>query len=94
MLCRASLQNAYTARWFEGPLLALAFSVVLCFSRLGSSINFVVTPILAAQGVPPSIWVGAGMCLFSMVACIFLTILDKKGERRVKVWAVVRACVL
>jgi hypothetical protein len=41
------LQNAYTARWFEGPLLSLAFSIVLMFSRLGSSVNFIVTPMLA-----------------------------------------------
>lgn len=83
-------QNAYTARWFHGPYLSLAFSIVLCFSRLGSSVNFIVTPMLADSGVPASIWVGAVMCLLSFIACLVLTALDVKGNSRVKVRAVFR----
>lgn len=40
-------QNTYTVRWFDGKRLALAFGLVVAFSRIGTSVNFVVSPILA-----------------------------------------------
>ncbi|KNC73916.1 hypothetical protein SARC_13525, partial [Sphaeroforma arctica JP610] len=77
-------QNAFTVRWFDGPYLSLCFAVVLCFSRLGSSVNFIVTPMLANAGVPISIWMGTAMCVLSMVACLLLTGLDYWGQDRLK----------
>eukprot|EP01134_Creolimax_fragrantissima_P002514 CFRG2514T1 len=77
-------QNAYTVRWFDGKYLSLCFAIVLCASRLGSSVNFIVTPMLANEGVPFSIWTGTLMCLISMVACLSLTVIDYWGEDRVK----------
>jgi len=62
-------QNAYTAKWFDGSQLALALGLVVAFSRIGSSVNFAVTPIFAQIGVPMSVWFGTGMCLVSFAAC-------------------------
>jgi MFS family permease len=78
-------QNTYTVRWFEGKTLALCFGLVVAFARIGSSINFVVTPRLAAIGVPLAAWVGAGTCVLSFVACICLALLDRYGNARAKV---------
>jgi len=73
-------QNTYTARWFEGKQLALAFGLVLSFSRIGSSVNFVVTPMLTDMGVPAAIWFGGGTCIFSFIACLALAGLDWNGR--------------
>eukprot|EP01087_Luapelamoeba_hula_P018051 TRINITY_DN575_c0_g1_i1.p1 TRINITY_DN575_c0_g1~~TRINITY_DN575_c0_g1_i1.p1 ORF type:complete len:479 (-),score=42.01 TRINITY_DN575_c0_g1_i1:55-1491(-) len=77
-------QNTYTARWFNGKQLALAFGLVLSFSRIGSSVNFAVTPFLAAISVPTAIWFGACTCVFSFGACVCLALLDWHGRKRVK----------
>jgi len=75
-------QNNFTARWFNGPQLALAFGLVLSFARIGSSINFALTPTLASTSVPLAIWFGAGTCILSLTACLILIFLDKAGEHR------------
>lgn len=75
-------QNAYTTRWFSGPTLALAFGAVLAFARIGSSVNFIVTPILAEEGVPIAVWFGAGTCALSMTATLIAAGLDKFGSSR------------
>ena len=40
----AVAQSAYAAQWFKGAELATAFGIVLSFSRLGSAVNFAVSP--------------------------------------------------
>jgi len=77
-------QNAYTARWFDGKLLAFAFGLIVAFSRIGSAVNFFVTPLFAVIGVPFSVWFGATMCMISFVSCIFVALLDWYGEARVE----------
>ncbi|KAL6079765.1 MFS domain-containing protein [Balamuthia mandrillaris] len=74
-------QNTYTARWFDGPQLALAFGLVLSFARVGSSVNFAATPSLATISVPFAVWFGAGTCFISFTACCILGLLDKAGEK-------------
>jgi MFS family permease len=78
-------QNTYTVRWFEGKTMALCFGLVVAFARIGSSVNFVVTPRLSALSVPTSVWFGAGTCALSFLACLVLAGLDKYGEKRAKV---------
>jgi MFS family permease len=75
-------QNNFTARWFDGPQLAMAFGLVLSFARIGSSVNFAATPFLAEVSVPFAVWFGAGTCFISFFACIMLSLLDKAGEHR------------
>jgi MFS family permease len=77
-------QNTYTARWFDGKQLALAFGLVLSFSRIGSSVNFAVTPYLTRLGVPVAIWFGGATCVFSFAACVVLASLDWYGKAKVK----------
>jgi len=76
-------QNTYTARWFDGKQLALAFGLVLSFSRIGSSVNFAVTPFLTRVGVPVAIWFGGATCVFSFGACAILASLDWYGRKKV-----------
>eukprot|EP00276_Gloeochaete_wittrockiana_P025267 CAMPEP_0184370298 /NCGR_PEP_ID=MMETSP1089-20130417/162740_1 /TAXON_ID=38269 ORGANISM="Gloeochaete wittrockiana, Strain SAG46.84" /NCGR_SAMPLE_ID=MMETSP1089 /ASSEMBLY_ACC=CAM_ASM_000445 /LENGTH=555 /DNA_ID=CAMNT_0026712879 /DNA_START=102 /DNA_END=1769 /DNA_ORIENTATION=+ len=83
-------QSTFTARWFDGKLLALAFGITVSFSRIGSSVNFIVTPTLAthayswAQSVPVAIWFGTAMCVVSLVAVGIAALLDILGEDRIK----------
>jgi MFS family permease len=84
------VQNTFVIRWFSGPYMALVFGLVLAFARVGSSVNFAVTPTLTDQGVPFSVWFGVGMCTISLIMCILLVILDycskhyvEKPEREV-----------
>jgi len=63
------VQNTFVVRWFDGRYLALAFALVLAFARVGTSVNFVVSPKLAADGVPISIWFGALMTVVSFGMC-------------------------
>ena len=69
-------QNTFVVRWFDGRYLALAFALVLAFARVGTSINFVVSPKLAASGVPISIWFGALMTVVSFVMCCLAAYTD------------------
>lgn len=74
------VQNTFVIRWFEGPYMALVFGLVLAFARVGSSVNFAVTPGLASSGVPFSVWFGLGTCTLSLIMCILLVILDYCGK--------------
>ena len=40
----AVAQSAYAAQWFKGAELATAFGIVLSFSRIGSAVNFDISP--------------------------------------------------
>jgi MFS family permease len=79
-------QNTYTVRWFDGKQLALAFGLVVAFSRIGTSINFVVSPKLANSndGVPLTLWFGMGMCALSFIACCLASYSDWWGETKVE----------
>mmetsp|Transcript_34025 Transcript_34025/g.87384 ORF Transcript_34025/g.87384 Transcript_34025/m.87384 type:complete len:566 (-) Transcript_34025:259-1956(-) len=86
-------QNTYTAKWFKGNELAFAFGVVLSFSRIGSAINFDVTPLIEDQfgnttfagvphvGIPFSFAIGGLICAVSFVATVILALLDKRGDK-------------
>jgi len=77
-------QNYLTSMWFDGNILAFVFGLVLAMARVGSAINFAVTPIFADTGVPFSTWAGTVMCLFSFVCCLYLVFFDWYGESRQK----------
>jgi MFS family permease len=78
-------QNTYTVRWFDGNYLALVFGLVVAFSRIGTSVNFIVTPTFAAPpfGVPFSVWFGCAMCGVSLTACVVCAVLDSYGTNRI-----------
>eukprot|EP01119_Soliformovum_irregulare_P018468 TRINITY_DN5672_c0_g1_i1.p1 TRINITY_DN5672_c0_g1~~TRINITY_DN5672_c0_g1_i1.p1 ORF type:complete len:477 (+),score=87.84 TRINITY_DN5672_c0_g1_i1:33-1433(+) len=76
-------QSAYTAKWFFGKELELAFAITLSFSRIGSAVNLNVTP-RVAQDLSFS-WaaiLGAIFCLFSLVDAIALAFIDRWMDRK------------
>ena len=55
----AVVQNRITAFWFKDKELAMAFGITLAFSRLGSVLNFLVTPNFAnSYGILWTLWGG------------------------------------
>ena len=76
-------QWAFVARWFRGVRgLSLAFSITVGCSGIGSSINFIVSPEIAARhGVQAAVLVGVFVCVGSFVCCIGMLALDVHGER-------------
>nr|KAG5711821.1 hypothetical protein BaRGS_023585 [Batillaria attramentaria] len=69
------VQNRITAYWFKDKELAMAFGITLCFSRLGSVLNFFLT-----QSFEDSY--GACLCLLGFVSAVIVSVLDKWGVRQ------------
>jgi MFS family permease len=78
-------QNQLCVRWFRGPSLAVIFGLVLATARVGSSINFVLTPRLAKAGANIATWTAFGICVFSFVMCLLLVILDSIYSKYVEI---------
>eukprot|EP01118_Nematostelium_gracile_P014379 TRINITY_DN5585_c0_g1_i1.p1 TRINITY_DN5585_c0_g1~~TRINITY_DN5585_c0_g1_i1.p1 ORF type:complete len:463 (+),score=112.64 TRINITY_DN5585_c0_g1_i1:40-1389(+) len=75
-------QSTYTAKWFKGKELALAFGICLSFSRVGSSINFNTMPYLTEKlGIRTAIWIGVFMCLISLAVALSLAFLDWRATK-------------
>eukprot|EP00461_Guttulinopsis_vulgaris_P003825 UN03826 len=77
-------QNQFCVRWFKGPALAVIFGIVLASARIGSSINFILTPALAKQGVNVATWTASGIAIFSFFMCSLLIVLDYFNSRYVE----------
>jgi len=74
-------QSAITARWFTGKELAMAFGITLTVSRLGTLFTFNTMDLLAHRyGFRGALWVAAGLCLASLAANWFYTVLDRHAE--------------
>ncbi|GAM24715.1 hypothetical protein SAMD00019534_078900 [Acytostelium subglobosum LB1] len=71
-------QSTFTATWFNGRSdLNLAFAITLGFSRIGSAVNFQVTPaLIKSSGLPFAVWFGTICCGVSMVATVLLCTVD------------------
>ena len=90
------VQNCYTTLWFTGYELALAFGCTLTVSRIGSVINFDVTPSLykafggtideEKDGVGNqyalayTLFCGAALTFLSLFAAYYLNRMDKAAE--------------
>lgn len=72
-------QNAFTVRWFDGKQLALAFGLVLAFARCGTSFNFIISPVLADDGMKIALAFGLGTCLLSFGFTLIAAGADAKG---------------
>lgn len=77
-------QSAFVARWFkEGRGMALAFGITVSFSRVGSSFNFLFSPLVSKDvNVETGVLMGLVACGFSLVSCMALIWLDVIGTRR------------
>ena len=77
-------QSAFVARWFKGGRgMALAFGIAISFSRVGSSFNFLFSPMIATKAnIVTSVLCGTVACGVSMIACGILVALDIYGTRK------------
>lgn len=76
------VQNRITTYWFKDKELALAFGFTLAFSRLGSVLNFLVTPGFAATyGLKWTLWGGAILCSLGFISAIIVSFLDRAGMK-------------
>jgi len=71
-------QSAFVARWFKGGRgMALAFGITISFSRVGSSFNFLFSPMIAtSKDVQTAVLVGMFACIISLIACFVLIACD------------------
>jgi len=77
------VQNRITAYWFKDKELALAFGFTLAFSRLGSVLNFFLTPnFAAAHGLTWTLWGGASLCFIGFTSALIVSFLDKYGVQK------------
>lgn len=70
--------------WFAGKDLALALGLNISISRLGSVANDIVEPLMSnATGSPNlGLWVGAVICVFSLICGLLLIKVDNKRDRK------------
>ena len=76
-------QNSFVARYFRGKWgIALAFGMVISFSRVGSSFNFLFSPRLATSyGIDVSVLMGFVVCMISVGAALVVCCVDLYAER-------------
>lgn len=79
-------QSAIIARWFKGKEMALAFGIALSVSRLGTIFAFNTGELIANyfKSFRYALLAAAVFCLVSLVANIVYIILDRRGERVLK----------
>ncbi|XP_002740942.1 lysosomal dipeptide transporter MFSD1-like [Saccoglossus kowalevskii] len=91
----AVAQNTYAVSWFKNRELNMVFGLQLSFSRVGSTVNMnIMGPIYDlvsnATGwegyrvLGIALWVGAGMCVLSLICAIVLAFFDKRASRILK----------
>ncbi|XP_069761284.1 lysosomal dipeptide transporter MFSD1 isoform X2 [Narcine bancroftii] len=77
------VQTRITALWFKNKELSLALGLTLAFSRLGSVLNFLLTPSFEAQfGIQWTLWGGTLLCAVSFMSAIIVGILDGNGTKQ------------
>uniref|UniRef100_A0A7S1ECX8 Lysosomal dipeptide transporter MFSD1 n=2 Tax=Hemiselmis andersenii TaxID=464988 RepID=A0A7S1ECX8_HEMAN len=83
-LCVA--QSAYVAKWFKGAELATAFGICLSFSRLGSAVNFDISPaVVTMEGpyggfVAAEYW-GVAATVLSLLCVLLLNAMDHHADQ-------------
>jgi len=89
----AVAQNTFAVKWFQGKELNMVFGLQLSFSRVGSTVNMnVMQPIYnyidenvhGYKCLGFALFVGAGMCVFSLVCAFALAFFDKRADRVLK----------
>lgn len=89
-LCVA--QNTYAVSWFKGKELNMVFGLQLSFARVGSTVNFIVTPVVyklikqhydlsgySVLGV--TLFVASVTCIFSLICAFIMCFFDWRAER-------------
>jgi nitrate/nitrite transporter NarK len=77
-------QNNFTARWFDGPQLALAFGLVLSFARIGTRFSSALhRSASSAPSLTPSmlcVCVCVALCVVCVVLCVVVNGCRLVGE--------------
>lgn len=81
--CMTVAQSTIVSQWFKGKELAFAFGLNLSVSRLGSTFNGLIEPPLAQNsGLGAAVFVGFGVCCFSLLAAIGLVTMDTIADKK------------
>ena len=81
--CLTVTQNVFCSKWFREHSMALAFAIVLSFSRVGSAVNFALEPSVSEVfNFSAALWLSFILTSVSVVACLLLGVLDRRGERQ------------
>lgn len=77
-------QSAIVSNWFTGKELSMALGMNVSISRLGSVLNDFLEPQLydATGTVILGLWIGFGLCVFSLVLGILLGTIDRKRDQK------------
>ncbi|KAG8195769.1 hypothetical protein JTE90_004776 [Oedothorax gibbosus] len=86
----AVAQNTYAVSWFKGKELNMVFGVQLSFARVGSAVNFNVTPAIyramneyysghTLLGV--TLFIASLTCVFSLVSALIIGFFDWRAEK-------------
>ncbi|KAK9696554.1 hypothetical protein K7432_012402, partial [Basidiobolus ranarum] len=80
-------QARITFHWFNTKELGFALGINLCFARLGSVFNDLISPYIAEKhgGVNVASCFGLAMCVFSGFCALLFILADYAGEVRVKI---------
>lgn len=74
-------QSALIISWFPINQLALVLGICLSFDRFASVINDIISPRIATMSdVSSAIWVGFGICSFSLICTCYLIYLDWRED--------------
>ena len=79
----AVAKTAFIARWFYGGRgLSFAYGVTITGIRLGSGLNFLISPSIADDhGVNIACLVGVSLCVFSTMCTVMLVWMDTRYDR-------------
>lgn len=79
-------QSAILARWFKGKELALSFGIALTVSRLGTLFAFNTGELISSifGSFHYALFVAVAACVISLAANIVYIIMDRRGERILK----------
>ena len=87
-------QFTYAGRWFKGAQISIAFGAIFTLTRLGSILDFNLTPALFSAiserfqlggnlSISLSFALGFCFCTLSLILAIILAVVDKKAEKHV-----------
>ncbi|XP_015925025.1 lysosomal dipeptide transporter MFSD1 [Parasteatoda tepidariorum] len=87
----AVAQNTYAVSWFKGKELNMVFGMQLSFARVGSAVNFNVTPAIykemakhyssGYEVLGATLFIGASTCVLSLICAFIMGFFDWRAER-------------
>jgi len=80
--CIVVVQDTVTALYFKGKELSLAFCITMTVCRLGTVLNYFISPALAdAIGVSNTVWLSCGLCYLSIAFVVSFYLLDLQNDK-------------